>query len=60
MRSTLGGVTTAVVSGRDLATLEMLTAIGPDDGITLIGSHGAADQPHGSGRARVGRRRGLP
>ena len=39
--ATLGGVTTAVVSGRDLATLEMLTAIGPDDGITLIGSHGA-------------------
>ncbi len=29
------------MSGRDLATLEMLTAIGPDDGITLIGSHGA-------------------
>jgi trehalose 6-phosphate phosphatase len=39
--ATLEGVTTAVVSGRDLATLEMLTAIGPDDGITLIGSHGA-------------------
>lgn len=37
----LGGVTTAVVSGRDLATLAMLTGIGPDDGITLIGSHGA-------------------
>ena len=37
----LGGVTTAVVSGRDLATLELLTGIGPDDGITLIGSHGA-------------------
>jgi len=37
----LGGVTTAVVSGRDLATLEMLTGIGPDDDITLIGSHGA-------------------
>ena len=39
--ATQGGVTTAVVSGRDLATLEALTAIGPDDGITLIGSHGA-------------------
>ncbi|HET6967634.1 MAG TPA: trehalose-phosphatase [Ornithinibacter sp.] len=39
--ATLGGVTTAVVSGRDLATLEVLTGIGPDDGITLIGSHGA-------------------
>ena len=37
----LGGVTTAVVSGRDLRTLAMLTGIGPDDGITLIGSHGA-------------------
>lgn len=37
----LRGVSTAVVSGRDLATLEMLTGIGPDDGITLIGSHGA-------------------
>ncbi|MEO8555113.1 MAG: trehalose-phosphatase [Actinomycetota bacterium] len=37
----LGGVTTAVVSGRDLATLAMLTGIGPDEGITLIGSHGA-------------------
>ena len=39
--ATLGGVTTAVVSGRDLATLEMLTAVGPDDGIALVGSHGA-------------------
>ena len=39
--ATLGGVTTAVVSGRDLATLERLTAFGPDDGVTLIGSHGA-------------------
>ena len=39
--ATLGGVTTALVSGRDLETLEMLTAIGPGDGITLIGSHGA-------------------
>lgn len=39
--ATLGGVTAAVVSGRDLATLQMLTDIGPDDGITLIGSHGA-------------------
>ena len=41
MRQPCAGVTTAVVSGRDLATLEMLTAIAPDDGITLIGSHGA-------------------
>ena len=37
----LGGVTTAIVSGRDLATLAALTGIGPDDGVVLIGSHGA-------------------
>src|SRR5665647_1037687 len=37
----LDGVTVAVVSGRDLATLATLTGFGPDDGITLIGSHGA-------------------
>ncbi len=37
----LDGVTVAVVSGRDLATLEMLTGIGRQDGITLVGSHGA-------------------
>jgi trehalose 6-phosphate phosphatase len=37
----LAGVTVAVVSGRDLATLEMITGIGPGDAITLIGSHGA-------------------
>jgi trehalose 6-phosphate phosphatase len=37
----LGGVTAAVVSGRDLATLASLTGIGPGDGVTLIGSHGA-------------------
>jgi len=37
----LDGVTVAVVSGRDLATLEMLTGIGPQDGIALVGSHGA-------------------
>jgi len=37
----LSGVTVAVVSGRDLATLEMLTGIGAQDGITLVGSHGA-------------------
>jgi trehalose 6-phosphate phosphatase len=50
--ATLSGVTTAVVSGRDLATLEMLTAIGPDDGITLIGSHGAqTNRPDEAGRA---------
>jgi len=39
--ATLSGVTTAIVSGRDLATLEMLTAINPADGIILVGSHGA-------------------
>ena len=43
---------TAVVSGRDLATLEMLTGIGPDDGITLVGSHGA--QTNRADRAGLG------
>jgi trehalose 6-phosphate phosphatase len=37
----LAGVTVGVVSGRDLATLETITGISPDDGVTLIGSHGA-------------------
>ena len=37
----LAGVTVAVVSGRDLATLEAITGIGRNDGVTLIGSHGA-------------------
>ena len=37
----LPGVTAAVVSGRDLDTLATLTEIGVDDGITLVGSHGA-------------------
>ena len=37
----LPGVSVAVVSGRDLGTLETITGIGPGDGITLIGSHGA-------------------
>ena len=37
----LSGVTVALASGRDLATLGELTGMGPDDGITLIGSHGA-------------------
>jgi trehalose 6-phosphate phosphatase len=41
----LGGVTAAVVSGRDLATLAALTGIGPDDGVVLIGSHGAQASP---------------
>lgn len=39
--ATLEGVSTALISGRDLATLIELTGIGPDDGIALIGSHGA-------------------
>lgn len=39
--SALGGVTVAIVSGRDLTTLAGLTGIGPDDGVALIGSHGA-------------------
>jgi trehalose 6-phosphate phosphatase len=37
----LEGVSVAIVSGRDLLTLEALTGIGPQDGITLVGSHGA-------------------
>jgi len=36
----LAGVTVAVVSGRDLATLGALTDLGGDE-VTLIGSHGA-------------------
>ena len=39
------GVTAALVSGRDLATLAALTGIGPDDGVALIGSHGAQTSP---------------
>lgn len=37
----LGGVSAAIVSGRDLKTLKALTGIGPADGVALIGSHGA-------------------
>jgi trehalose 6-phosphate phosphatase len=37
----LTGVTAAVVSGRDLATLAAITGLGPRDGVILIGSHGA-------------------
>ncbi len=37
----LNGCTAAVISGRDLATLRVVTGIRPGDGITLIGSHGA-------------------
>ncbi|AKT50275.1 trehalose-phosphatase [Arsenicicoccus sp. oral taxon 190] len=33
--------TVAAVSGRDLDTLARLTGIGPDDGVVLVGSHGA-------------------
>lgn len=35
------GVAVAVVSGRDLATLRVLTGLDEDEPITLIGSHGA-------------------
>ncbi len=45
----LDGVTVAVVSGRDLATLETLTGLGPDADITLIGSHGAESTQGGRG-----------
>jgi trehalose 6-phosphate phosphatase len=37
----LDGVTVAVVSGRDLTTLAAITGISPQDGVILIGSHGA-------------------
>lgn len=39
--SAMEGVTAALVSGRDLATLAALTGIGPDEELVLIGSHGA-------------------
>jgi trehalose 6-phosphate phosphatase len=47
----LDGVTAALVSGRDLATLTALTGFGPDDGVAMIGSHGAQaglQPPHGA------------
>jgi trehalose 6-phosphate phosphatase len=53
----LDGVTVAVVSGRDLATLELLTGIGPQDGITLVGSHGA--QTNLAGQSSLARDAGL-
>ena len=37
----LSGVSVAVVSGRDLATLAQLSGIGLQEGVTLVGSHGA-------------------
>lgn len=49
----LDGVTVAVVSGRDLATLAALTGVGPGDGIRLVGSHGA--QVSSSGQAGLER-----
>jgi trehalose 6-phosphate phosphatase len=45
----LPGVTTAVVSGRDLDTLATLTGIEANDGITLVGSHGAQSNRPGAG-----------
>jgi trehalose 6-phosphate phosphatase len=41
----LDGCTVAVVSGRDVATLEVVTGIGVGEGITLVGSHGAEISP---------------
>ena len=38
--ATRAGVTVAVVSGRDLATLRTLTGIGESEPIVLVGSHG--------------------
>lgn len=37
----LPGVHVAIVSGRDLTTLRLLTGLSGEDAITLIGSHGA-------------------
>jgi trehalose 6-phosphate phosphatase len=42
--ASFSGVTVALVSGRDVEVLAALTGIGPEDGITLIGSHGAQTQ----------------
>ena len=59
----LSGVTVALASGRDLATLGELTGMGPDDGITLIGSHGAqisrASRISRTSQISGGRRAGL-
>lgn len=49
--ATLVGVTAAVVSGRDLATLERLTSIGPGERIHLIGSHGAETRDPGASQS---------
>lgn len=57
--ATLSGVTAAVVSGRDLSTLEMLTSIGPRDGIHLIGSHGAETRSPGASRSTPADAAGL-
>jgi trehalose 6-phosphate phosphatase len=39
--ASINGVHVALVSGRDLATLRLLTHVGEDEPIVLIGSHGA-------------------
>lgn len=39
--STMPGVSAALVSGRDLDTLRLLSGLAPQEPITLIGSHGA-------------------
>ncbi len=45
----LDGVTAAIVSGRDLATLTELTGFAPGGGVLLIGSHGAQTTAAGQG-----------
>jgi trehalose 6-phosphate phosphatase len=52
--ASLDGVTAAVVSGRDLATLAALTGFGPRDGVILIGSHGAQMSPGGPPAGQTG------
>ncbi|MDF8266363.1 trehalose-phosphatase [Luteipulveratus flavus] len=60
--SGLPGTTTAVVSGRDLQSLRLVSGLGTDSSVVLIGSHGAeASQDLGLGttmdaaaRARLG------
>ena len=43
--ATLEGVTVALVSGRDVDTLGLLSGTTPQDAIDLIGSHGGQSSP---------------
>jgi trehalose 6-phosphate phosphatase len=55
----LAGVSVAVVSGRDLATLTEVTGIGPHDRVMLIGSHGAETSLDGRPELHPGREADL-